>query len=161
MITPLFFGVMMLFPLQTSQAQILELDQTIFGMDCTPCAKSVEMRMKRMDGVTRTELDLNKGEARLVFTGDHNTNLETLQQSIIDGGFSPKEAYIKVHGTVEKEREQWKLITHAGDIFLLGGSDAELLAFKAGQQVTLEGIVAERGRQAGWQLTIHRILPEG
>src|SRR5690625_386076 len=81
---------------EKSNAQILELDQKIFGMDCAPCAKGVENRMKRLNGVQKAELDLNSGEARLVFSGSLDTYLQQLQLSIIDGWYYPIKASINI-----------------------------------------------------------------
>lgn len=158
---PLFIlSTGLLLPLQMSQAQILELDQKIFGMDCAPCAKGVETRMMNMNGVDQATLDLNRGEASLVFTDNHNTSLAQLQQSIVDGGFSPKEAQIKVQGTLGRDGQQWKLVTEAGDIFLLEGINAE--SSQIGQQLLVEGVVEEQDNQEDfWRLTVRQVQSAG
>src|SRR5690625_8011543 len=92
----LLIGVFVFIPDERSNAQILELDQKIFGMDCAPCAKGVENGMKRLNGVQNAELDLNSGEARLVFYGSLDTYLQQLQLSIIDGWYYPIKASINI-----------------------------------------------------------------
>ncbi|MEX0721568.1 MAG: heavy metal-associated domain-containing protein [Balneolaceae bacterium] len=149
--------LLMLIPLGNVKAQILELDQKIFGMDCAPCAKGVEVRMKKMDGVTDAEIDLKKGEARLIFDDAHHTSLKQIQRSIIDGGFSPKDAQIKVRGMLEKEQDDWHLITDTDDIFLLKEFDAEQYEIETGREVTIEALIAERDNQDFWNLTVDQL----
>jgi copper chaperone CopZ len=161
LISPLIMAGFIFLPAEKSEAQIMELDQIIFGMDCAPCAKGVENRMKRMDGVQSAVLDLNKGEASLMFTGQHTTSLQQIQKSIIDGGFSPKEARIKVRGTLQQEGGAWQLITESGDLFLLEEADANFLASNNGQKIIVEGTVAENEGKERWHLTVHQLQPTG
>ena len=144
---------------EKSNAQILELDQKIFGMDCAPCAKGVENRMKRLNGVQKAELDLNSGEARLVFSGSHDTSLQQIQRSIIEGGFSPKEARIKIKGVIRDENGVWLLTTESGDRFILDTSDVDLSEAYAEKAITFEGIVAERNNSDDWHLKIREFHP--
>lgn len=152
----LLLGVMFLIPVEKSQAQILELDQKIFGMDCAPCAKGVENRMKRMDGVQSAVLDLNKGEANLLFIEQHTTSLKQIQESIMDGGFSPKDARIKVRGKVQNVDGEWQLTTESGDLFVFDDTDASAVELIDGKTTTIEGIVAESDGQERWVLTINQ-----
>lgn len=132
-----------------------------FGdIELSACAKGVESRMINMNGVDQATLDLNRGEASLVFTDNHNTSLAQLQQSIVDGGFSPKEAQIKVQGTLGRDGQQWKLVTEAGDIFLLEGINAE--SSQIGQQLLIEGVVEEQDNQEDfWRLTVRQAQSAG
>src|SRR5690625_4950533 len=108
--------------------------------------------MKRLNGVQKAELDLNSGEARLVFSGSHDTSLQQIQRSIIDGGFSPKEARIKIKGAVHNENGMWLLTTESGDRFILDTSDVDLSEAHAEKAITIEGIVAERNNADDWHL---------
>lgn len=157
----IIFTIALMIPLQKSDAQIIELEQKIFGMDCAPCAKGVEVRMERMDGVIGAELNLNRGEAHLVFTDSHTTSLSQLHRSIVEGGFSPKTAQIKIRGILHREGRQWRLVTDAGDTFLLKGIDAGQLSADEETQVTIEGAVAERSDEEFWQLSVQQIHTAG
>lgn len=150
-------GVFAFIPAERSDAQILELNQKIFGMDCAPCAKGVENRMKRLNGVQNAELDLNSGEARLIFSDSHDTSLQQIQRSIIDGGFSPKEARIKIKGCVRYENETWLLYTESGDRFVLNATDVDLSETNDEIVMIIEGIVAEKNNSEDWSLTIRKI----
>lgn len=160
LIIPLIMAEFIFLPSEKGEAQILELDQIIFGMDCAPCAKGVENRMKRMDGVQSVVLDLNKGEASLTFTDHHTTSLQQIHKSIIDGGFSPKEARIKVRGTLLQADGAWQLITESGDLFLLEKADTNFLASNDGQKITVVGTVAENEEER-WLLTVNRLQSTG
>lgn len=161
LIIPFIMTGFIFLPFENGQAQILELDQIIFGMDCAPCAKGIENRMKRMDGIKSAVLDLNKGEASLTFTDQHTTSLQQIQKSIIDGGFSPKEARIKVRGTLQQTENEWQLVTESGDLFLLEETDTNLLASNGGQTITVEGTVAENDGGKRWHLTVNQLQPSG
>src|SRR5690625_7604037 len=110
--------------------------------------------MKRLNGVQKAELDLNSGEARLVFSGSHDTSLQQIQRSIIDGGFSPKEARIKIKGAVHNENGMWLLTTEAGDRFILDTSYVELAEAHAEKAITMEGIEAERKNADYWHTKV-------
>lgn len=150
------FIVLVSIPVERSDAQILELDQKIFGMDCTPCAKGVENRMKRLKGVQNAELDLNSGVARLIFSDSHDTSLQQIQHSIIDGGFSPKEARIKIKGNLRYENQIWVLYTESGDRFVLHATD-DLSKTDDEKVMIIEGIVAEKNNREEWSLTIREM----
>ena len=157
----LLIGVFVFIPDERSNAQILELDQKIFGMDCAPCAKGVENGMKRLNGVQNAELDLNSGEARLIFSDSHNTSLQQIQRSIIDGGFSPKEARIKIKGNLRYENQMWLLYTESGDRFVLNGTGVDLSETNDEKVMIIEGIVAEKNNSEDWSLTIRKIHSTG
>lgn len=142
---------------EKSNAQILELDQKIFGMDCAPCAKGVENRMKRMNGVQNAELDLNEGEAKVTFSDQNTASLHQIQKSIKDGGFSPKEARIKVRGTLQFADEKWQLITESGDLFVLEDADTDTLESNTGENIIVKGIVAENSGQENWILAVSQL----
>ncbi|MEX0769908.1 MAG: heavy metal-associated domain-containing protein [Candidatus Paceibacterota bacterium] len=156
----LLMGVFVFIPAEKSNAQILELDQKIFGMDCAPCAKGVENRMKRLNGVLDAELDLNSGEARLIFSDSHDTSLQQIQRSIIDGGFSPKEARIKIKGNLRYENQTWMLYTESNDPFVLHATD-DLSETDDEKVMIIEGIVADKSNNEDWSLTILKIHSTG
>ena len=98
------------FALRASAAGLLEVDQTVFGMDCSPCAYSVEQGLKKLKGVTRVEVSLNQGKAMLVLAPDNEVTLAQIHALIRDAGFTPKEARIRVAGTVELLGDRVRLI---------------------------------------------------
>ncbi len=110
-----------------------EVDQTIFGMDCAPCAAGIEKGLKKLDGVTSVRVSLNEGKAILAFESDSDTSLAQIQEVIRHNGFTPKEAVIKLVGQVGRSDDQlW--IDSGSERFHFKANDSAVqdLAGKAG-----------------------------
>lgn len=125
-----------------------EVDQTIFGMDCAPCAAGIEMGLKKLDGVTSVRVSLNEGKAILAFESDSDTSLAQVQEVIRHNGFTPKEAVIKLVGRVGlSDGQLW--IDSGSDRFHFKANDSAVqdLAAKAAtsQEITAFLRIAESG----------------
>lgn len=134
----LFAASMLLTP-EGAQAQILEVRQTVFGMDCAPCAYGLEKRLKKIDGVTSARVSLNEGLATAHFDGEAPTRLATIREAIHESGFAAQEALVTVRGTLRKAGAAWSLVLPSGERFVVEAGGAKLTA---GQR-TLTGSVAK------------------
>lgn len=76
-----------------------DVRQTIFGMDCAPCAYGVEKGLRALPGVGNVSVSLNEGYARASLEADSPTTLAQIRETIRNNGFTPKEATVQVEGS--------------------------------------------------------------
>src|ERR1700756_2019939 len=102
---------------------LLEVKQTIFGMDCAPCAYGVQQRLKKLPGITQVDVSLNDGIASIMVAPDSPVTLAQMHDVLVDGGFTPKQAVVTVEG---------RIIRDGGHLLLLSGANRYSLSFPAG-----------------------------
>lgn len=128
------------------------MEQTIFGMDCAPCAHGVEQGLKKLPGVTDVRVSLNEGRASVAFAANNSTTLESIRKVIRDNGFTPKSARVTVTGTlVRTDGETWLEATGMPRYRLAASNDAIEAALRArpnGASVTVQGEIAETAVEA-------------
>ena len=90
-------------------AGLIEVNQTIWGMDCAPCAYVMEKGLKKLEGVKRVKVSLNKGNAVLEFAADNKLALADIRRVVRDGGFTPKAAKVKVSGALKSKGDEVRL----------------------------------------------------
>lgn len=123
-----------------------QLDQTIFGMDCAPCAAGVEKSLSRLHGVTAVHVSLNEGRTVLSLAPGSRVTLAQIREAIRHNGFTPKEARGTAVTQVRSEnRRLWVEI--AGERFVLetrsAGPDAENVSAGTEHEVRLSLRVPE------------------
>lgn len=140
-----------------AQAQIQTLEQSVFGMDCAPCAYGLEKRMKAFEGVTSASVSLNEGLATLQLAPDNEVTLEQIRTAVKESGFSAQEATIRVAGTLAQKDGQWVLSSTTGERYLLQQGAGSNLS--AGKSVTVTGRVAEGEKPSGdaWPLHVTNV----
>ncbi len=143
-----------------AEAELLELDQTIYGMDCAPCAIGVERRIAGLDGVSEVTLSLNKGNAVATFERDNRITLEQIREAIRRNAFNPREARITVGAEIALDDDGRRvLVTGAGERFVLKPDDAAPEAFKqldavgVGERAVVTGSVPA-GKEGPWTLAV-------
>lgn len=123
-----------------AEAQILELRQTVFGMDCAPCAHGLEQRMSKLEGVESVSVSLNNSLLTATLDPGNRLTLVKVRKSIKDSGFQPKEAELTVAGTILKVDGIYILETEAGEKFVLTSGDHEIdLPDELPQKVVVSG----------------------
>lgn len=130
----------------TAMADGLEwVKQTIFGMDCAPCAYGVEQGLKGLSGVEGVKVSLNDGYAEVVLTVDNETTIEEIRSVVKQNGFTPKEAQIRVAGrVVAAEGSRAIVLESAAGKFSLAGSREFTTQLKNafGERVEVTGTVS-------------------
>lgn len=122
---------------------LLKVQQTIFGMDCAPCAYGVQQRLKKLPGITQVVVSLNDGIASIEVAPDSPVTLEQIHDVLVDGGFTPKQAAVTVEGRIAKEGEHWLLVSGSSKYtlaFPAAGAPAEL---HPDAHVKIQGQVAD------------------
>ncbi|MEO9885055.1 MAG: heavy metal-associated domain-containing protein [Balneola sp.] len=122
-IITLILGILIFLPTKT-KAQLLEVKQTVYGMDCSPCAHGLEKRIKKMDGVQSASVSLNNGLLSAVLNKENKLTLEELRNAIENSGFKAQSADIVVQGSLTKgEGKSFILKVSSGEEFLLIADD--------------------------------------
>ena len=111
-----------------SQAQLLEVKQTVFGMDCAPCAYGLEKRIQKMDGIQSVSVSLNDGLLTADLKPNNTLTLQAIRQAVEESGFKAKDATISASGTISRgESGNYMLETSAGEHFTLKTEDQSTL----------------------------------
>jgi copper chaperone CopZ len=155
-LSKLVFGLVLaalLAPSSSAYAQLQKVEQTVFGMDCAPCAYGLEKQMTGFEGVESASVSLNDGRATLQFAEENDLRLEKLRTAIQESGFSAQKATVHVAGTVQQRGRRWTLTTPAGERYVLKG---DALDAKPGGRATVTGTVpkGKAPSEDGWALQV-------
>lgn len=127
-----------------------KVDQSVFGMDCAPCAYGVEKGLKKLDGVKDVKVSLNKGDAVIELKRDNKINMEEIRKVITNGGFTPKDAKVEVSGKLRHEGQNLVLATENSTQYRLSSTDQakdvwnKLRKMADGAQIVVKGDVPEK-----------------
>ena len=130
-----------------ASAALIEVHQTIWGMDCVPCAYSMEKALQKLPGVQHVTVSLNQGNAVLKLAADNQVTLAKIQQTVRDSGFTPKSATVKVSGTLKRDDGEWRLEVGKASYTLKPSKEAKaiwqrLQKMTEGATVTITGCSA-------------------
>lgn len=137
--TILMLGLTLLTPAAAS-AEFLRIEQSLTALDCASCAQSLAGRMKRMRGVESAELT-SAGFLRLELKRDNAVRLETIRDLAKGGGFTPKEAKVRVRGKAVETGGKWELQIEGLDQSYPLKPAPDLPALRSGQGIVAEGVV--------------------
>lgn len=147
-----------LIPLQ-GQAQLLEVKQTVFGMDCAPCAYGLEKRIQRIEGVESASVSLNNGLLTANLEKENKLTLQRIRKAVEESGFQANEATITVTGSLtENESGNLVLKTEVGEWFILKAENKNTLddLSKTTDLLTITG-KAETSGESETELWIHSV----
>ena len=90
---PLIAGVLLfaLSPL-AAQAEYEQVNLTVFGMDCAPCAHAIHISMKGIQGVNTVDVDLNSGLVIIKLTPANSASMRQFNEAVEKNGFTHKDA---------------------------------------------------------------------
>jgi copper chaperone CopZ len=94
MIVAAFFA---LIPL-AAHAEYKQVNLTVFGMDCAPCAHAIHVSMKGIQGVNTVDVDLNTGLVAIKLIPGNSASMRQFNQAVEKNGFTHKNAEIVVRG---------------------------------------------------------------
>ncbi len=127
------------------QAEFQQVDLTVFGMDCAPCAHAIHVSMKGIEGVSTVDVDLNTGLVTVKLSPGNRATMRQFNEAVEKNGFTHKDAYVvakgKLTGTasapvlqIDSTTDQFALTPAAGAVDL-----ASLL----GKTVTIAGVLPQ------------------
>ena len=96
MIAAMFFTSLPL----AAHAEYQQVNLTVFGMDCAPCAHAIHVSMKGIQGVDTVDVDLNTGLVTIKLTAGNSASMKQFNQAVETNGFTHKDAEIVVRGTL-------------------------------------------------------------
>lgn len=148
---------------QRGHAQLVEIKQTVYGMDCAPCAYALENRINNLEGVTSASVSLNDGLLTAALAKENVLTLTQIRKAVEESGFSPKKATVKVTGTLQKEDGKYVIITPSGDKYALkpNTSDTEkrLGNIQDGETITLSGQISQETKETEyWTLAVYNLV---
>ena len=123
-----------------ASAEFLRIEQSLTALDCASCAQSLAGRMKRMRGVESAELTPD-GFLRLELKRDNTVRLETIRDLAKGGGFTPKEAKVKVRGKAVETGGKWELQIEGLDQSYSLERAPGLPALSSGQRILADGVI--------------------
>jgi copper chaperone CopZ len=81
-----------------AHAQYEQVNLTVFGMDCAPCAHAIHVSMMGIKGVDKVDVDLNTGLVSVKLNSDNNADMHQFNNAVERNGFTHKDAIIVVRG---------------------------------------------------------------
>lgn len=83
-----------------AHAEYKQVNLTVFGMDCAPCAHAIHVSMKGIQGVNAVEVDLNTGLVSVKLTSGNLASMHQFNEAVEKNGFTHKDANIVARGKV-------------------------------------------------------------
>lgn len=135
-------------PVSALAGGLENVKQTIYGMDCAPCAYGVEKGLKGLSGVEQVKVSLNDGYAEVHLGEESQATLAEIHDVIRKNGFTPQDANVQVSGTVVESNGQFVLKTDV-ETFELDAADKGALSqlAKSDTPVTVVGSIGTEGEQ--------------
>ena len=132
----------------SARAEYREVNLTVFGMDCAPCAHAIHVAMKGISGVNSVDVDLNTGNVAMKLTPNNTAAMNQFEQAVEKNGFTHKEASVVARGKISGTAAAPVFsVTGTSDSYALtpAGSPADVAAL-LGKTVDVEGTLPQAAR---------------
>jgi len=141
-----------LFPL-AARAEYEQVNLTVFGMDCAPCAHAIHVSMKGIEGVDTVDVDLNTGLVMVKLVPGNSASMVQFNQAVEKNGFTHKDADILVKGKLTGTATAPALeVSGTQDRYALSPTAASVdVVSLLGKTVTVSGVLpqAPKGKLSG------------
>ena len=131
-----------------AHAQYQQVNVTVFGMDCAPCAHAIHVSMKGIKGVNTVDVDLNTGLVSIKLDPANSAAMRQFNEAIERNGFTHKDAIVTVRGKLSGTVDAPVLeVTGTGDRYALipSAARADLTAL-LGKTVTAAGVLPQAAK---------------
>lgn len=126
-----------------AQAEYEQVNMTVFGMDCAPCAHAIHVSMTGIKGVNKVDVDLNTGLVTVQLAPGNSAAMEQFNKAVEKNGFTHKDAKVMVRGKIAGTAASPVLeVTGTSDKYALVGSGANVAAL-IGKTVTVSGTLPQ------------------
>jgi copper chaperone CopZ len=141
MIAAAFFAFLPL----AAHAEYEQVNLTVFGMDCAPCAHAIHVSMKGIQGVNTVDVDLNTGLVTIKLNSGNNASMKQFNQAVEKNGFTHKDAEIVVRGKLTGTPNAPVLeVSGTQDRYALSPTAAPLdIVSLLGKTVTVMGVLPQ------------------
>jgi copper chaperone CopZ len=131
-----------------AHAEYEQVNLTVFGMDCAPCAHAIHVSMKGIQGVDTVGVDLNTGLVSIKLAPGNNAAMRQFNEAVEKNGFTHKDANVVVLGQLSGSAQAPFLeVTGTKDRYALAplaaGTDISGLL---GKTVRIEGVLPQSGK---------------
>ncbi len=136
-----------------AHAEYEQVNLTVFGMDCAPCAHAIHVSMKGIQGVNTVDVDLNTGLVTIKLNPGNSAAMRQFNEAVEKNGFTHKDAAIVARGTLTGTAAA-PILDVAGtqDKFSLApAAPGQNLASLLGKTVTVTGVLPQtpKGKVSG------------
>ena len=128
-----------------AHAEYEQVNLTVFGMDCAPCAYAIHVSMKGIQGVNTVDVDLNTGLVAIKLASGNSATMRQFNQAVEKNGFTHKDAVIVARGKLTG--------TASAPFFEVAGTQDRFALVPAAMSVDV-------GTLLGKTVTISGILPQ-
>ena len=141
MIAAAFFALLPL----AAHAEYEQVNLTVFGMDCAPCAHAIHISMKGIQGVDKVDVDLNTGLVTIRLAPGNSASMRQFNQAVEKNGFTHKDAEVIVKGNLTGSANAPILeVSRTQDRYNLSPSAANLdIVSLLGKTVTVTGVLPQ------------------
>ena len=131
-----------------AHAEYEQVNLTVFGMDCAPCAHAIHVSMKGIQGVNTVDVDLNTGLVSIKLTSGNSAAMRQFNEAVEKNGFTHKDANIVVRGQLSGSAQAPSLdVTGTKDRYALTPlSAAADLSTMLGKTVVVDGVLPQSGK---------------
>lgn len=127
----------------SAQAQYEQVNLTVFGMDCAPCAHAIHVSMKGIQGVNTVDVDLNTGLVTIKLIEGNTATMRQFNQAVEKNGFTHKDAEVVVKGKLTGTASAPLLeVSGTQDRYALTGAGADVASL-IGKTVTVSGVLPQ------------------
>jgi copper chaperone CopZ len=131
-----------------AHAEYQQVNLTVFGMDCAPCAHAIHVSMKGIQGVNTIDVDLNTGLVSIKLAPGNGAAMRQFNEAVEKNGFTHKDATIVVRGQLSGSAQAPFLeVTGTKDRYALSPLSAgtEISAL-FGKTVVVDGVLPQSGK---------------
>ena len=125
-----------------------QINMTVFGMDCPPCAFAVRLSMKGIQGVNLVDVDLNKGLVTVKLNPGNSAEMRQFNAAVEKNGFAHQGSAVLVQGVLSgSEAAPFLQVSGTKDRYALSplASKADLSRL-LGKVVIVEGMLPQAAR---------------
>ncbi len=94
----IFVATILTLSLLPAHAEYQQVNLTVFGMDCAPCAHAIHVSMKGIQGVNTVDVDLNTGLVSIQLNPGNSAAMRQFNQAVERNGFTHKDADVVARG---------------------------------------------------------------
>ena len=124
-----------------AHAEYEQVNMTVFGMDCAPCAHAIHVSMTGIKGVNKVDVDLNTGLVTVQLTPGNSAAMQQFNQAVEKNGFTHKDAKVVIRGKIAGTASSPVLeVTGTNDKYALAGSGA---SSQSGMQSSMESLMGK------------------
>jgi cation transport ATPase len=131
-----------------AHAEYEQVNLTVFGMDCAPCAHAIHVSMKGIQGVNVVDVDLNTGLVAVKLAPGNNAAMRQFNEAVEKNGFTHKDANLIVRGQLSGSVDALFLdVTGTSDRYALRPLAAALdISGLLGKTVVVDAVLPQSGK---------------